>query len=75
MVVRRQEGRERGEGGGGDAADGGAAEDAAALVEWVLRLGEARRGCAAGGHVLQVGERPRLAGEEVGQPPPAPIHH
>jgi hypothetical protein len=66
---RRQEGRQRGEGGGGDPPDGAAAEDPPPLVEGILRLGEVLGG--GDRRVLQVGERPRLAGEEVGDASPA----
>jgi len=67
----REEGRQRGERGGRDPPDGAAPEHAPPLVERVLRLGQVPGAAHRGRRVLQVRERPRLAGEEVGQAPPA----
>lgn len=70
----RQEGRQRGERGGRDPPDGAAPEHPAPLVERVLRLRQVPGAAHRRRRVLQVGERPRLAGEEVGQAPPACIY-
>ena len=67
--LRRQEGRQRGEGGGGDPADGAAPQDPAPLVEGVLRLGELLHGLPRR-RLRQARERLGLAGVEAGQPAP-----